>query len=173
MEIPQPLQEMIGKFRHVSLFQAFKNDNDALIQIARLFSTVRYGAGSSVVTEGEEGNTLYIIKSGAVEIVKKTVQGDSYTVAELSADNHMFFGEMALVDEDTRSASVVCKTACEFYLLTRDVFFRLSETRPELGLAITREIAKIICRRLRKANGDIITLFDALVGEVVESGGLG
>jgi CRP-like cAMP-binding protein len=168
-----PLQQTLDKFRFVSLFQSFRDDADALAQIASLFTTLRCEAGSSVITEGEAGDAMYIIKSGTVEIVKKTMQGDPYTVAELTSDKNMFFGEMALIDQDRRSAGVVCKSTCEFYVLTREQFLTLGDGHPAIGLALTRELAKIICNRLRKANGDIITLFDALVGEVVESGGLG
>jgi CRP/FNR family transcriptional regulator, cyclic AMP receptor protein len=172
MATQTPLQETIEKFRQVSLFQAFKDDSVALEQIARLFTTIRCEAGSAVITEGETGDVMYIIKSGIVEIVKKTKPGDPYTVAELSSDKNMFFGEMALIDQDRRSASVLCKTACEFYMLTREHFLGLGDNHPAIGLALTRELAKIVCNRLRKANSDVITLFDALVGEVVESGGL-
>jgi CRP/FNR family cyclic AMP-dependent transcriptional regulator len=166
------LQETIDKFRQVSLFQAFRDQAGALSQIARLFTTIRCDAGSAVITEGETGDAMYIIKSGTVEIVKKTRPGDPYTVAELSSDKNMFFGEMALIDQDRRSASVLCKTPCEFYVLTREHFLGLGDSHPAIGLALTRELAKIICNRLRKANSDVITLFDALVGEVAESGGL-
>jgi CRP/FNR family transcriptional regulator, cyclic AMP receptor protein len=166
------VQEILDKFRHVSLFQSFKDNNDALALIALLFTTLRCEAGSAVITEGETGDAMYIIKSGTVEIVKKTLQGDPYTVAELTSGKNMFFGEMALIDQDRRSAGVLCKSTCEFYVLTRERFLGLGDSHPEIGLALTRELAKIICNRLRKANSDIITLFDALVGEVVESGGL-
>jgi CRP-like cAMP-binding protein len=166
------LQETIDKFSHVSLFEAFKDQAEALSQIAQLFTTIRCEAGSAVISEGENGDAMYIIKSGTVEIVKKTKQGEPYTVAELSSDKNMFFGEMALIDQDRRSAGVLCKTACEFYVLTRDQFLLLGDSRPDIGLALTRELAKIVCNRLRKANSDVITLFDALVGEVAESGGL-
>ena len=164
--------EVIETFRPITLFQSISNDTEALNRIASLFIVKQYGAGSMVIREGETGDAMYIIKSGEVEIVKKTSAGDSYTVAKLSSNKHMFFGEMALIDDDKRSAGVVCKTDCDFYVLTRDKFYSLGDANPAIGLAITRELSKIVCNRLRKANGDIITLFDALVGEVVESGGL-
>ncbi|MBD3393868.1 MAG: cyclic nucleotide-binding domain-containing protein [Chitinivibrionales bacterium] len=115
---------------------------------------------------------LYVIKSGTVEIVKKTMQGDPYTVTELRADMNIFFGEMALLDSDKRSASVTCKTDCDFYVLKREDFLKLGEINSRASLAITRELCRILCRRLRKMNSDVITLFDALVGEVEESGGI-
>lgn len=166
------LRETIEKFSKVSLFRAIKDQVGALHEIARLFSTIRCEEGRAVITEGETGDSMYIIKSGTVEIVKKTKQGDPYTVAEMSSEKNMFFGEMALIDRDKRSAGVLCKTACEFYVLTREDFLRLGDNHPSIGLALTRELAEIVCDRLRKANGDVIMLFDALVSEVAESGGL-
>jgi CRP-like cAMP-binding protein len=93
-------------------------------------------------------------------------------VAKLSADMNSFFGEMALIDPDKRSASVVCNTDCEFYVIKRESFLALSAQYPAIGFAIFRELSKILCGRLRKANSDVICLFGALVEEVVESGGL-
>jgi CRP/FNR family cyclic AMP-dependent transcriptional regulator len=173
MDEKQNIQDIVDKFKQIGLFAALAGDAAALSRAAALFTTIKSEAGSSVIREGEAGDTMYIIKAGTVEIVKKTMPGDPYTVAELSADKNMFFGEMALIDEDRRSAGVICKTDCEFYVLTRARFLELGDAHPAIGLAITRELARSVSNRLRKANGDIITLFDALVGEVAESGGLG
>jgi CRP-like cAMP-binding protein len=164
---------LIDTFKHIGLFDAFKDDEAALAAVAELFTTICATAGTTVVTEGEEGDALYIVKFGTVEIVKKTKQGDLYTVANLSADGYGFFGEMALIDDDRRSAGVRSITDCEFYVLTRNRFLELGDEHPEIGLSITRELACSVSSRLRKANADIIVLFDALVGEVAESGGLG
>lgn len=173
MDASQNQQPLIDKFKHIGLFGAFKDNETTLSAVAALFTTICSAAGSTVVTEGEEGDTLYIVKSGVVEIVKKTKQGDLYTVANLSGDGYGFFGEMALIDDDSRSAGVRCITDCEFYALTRNRFLALGDEHPEIGLSITRELARSVSSRLRKANADIIVLFDALVGEVAESGGLG
>jgi CRP-like cAMP-binding protein len=166
-------QTPVEKFKHISLFEAFKNDDTDLGAVAALFTTTKFAAGSFVMREGEPGDTMYIIKTGTVEIVKKTMQGDPYTVAQLSSDKDMFFGELALIDDESRSAGVVCTTDCEFYVLARSKFLELGDAHPSIGLAVTRELARSVSARLRKANADIITLFDALVGEVAESGGLG
>ena len=93
-------------------------------------------------------------------------------VTELSADMNIFFGEVALLDPDDRSATVRCKTDCEFFVLTRDKFVTYGDEHPKTGLLITREISKILCQRLRKSSADIVTLFDALVEEVEKSGGI-
>jgi CRP-like cAMP-binding protein len=85
---------------------------------------------------------------------------------------NIFFGEIALLDPDERSATVRCKTNCDFYVLDRNQFIKYGNENPKIGLVITRELSRILCRRLRKSNNDIVTLFDALVEEVEKSGGL-
>ena len=164
--------EKIERLKNISLFKNLASDEEAMGQIADMFSIKTLPAGQNAVVEGEEGDELYVIKSGTVEIGKRTMQGDPYTVVELSAEMNIFFGEIALLDSDKRSATVTCKTDCEFYVLKRLDFLKLGEKNPHAALFITRELCRILCGRLRKANSDIITLFDALVGEVEESGGI-
>ncbi len=169
------LQDKIDLLRRITLFEKLYDDAASLEKLACLFTTVSCPQGHTVITEGtesRENEALYIIKSGAVEIIKKTRPGDPYKVAELNASMNIFFGELALLDQEKRSATVTCKTDCEFYVLSRRDFIALGDRSPAIGLVVTREIAKIICQRLRKANNDVITLFDALVEEVAQSGGV-
>jgi CRP-like cAMP-binding protein len=76
------------------------------------------------------------------------------------------------MDREVRSASVTAETDCEFLLINREDFTRLGEENPRLGLIVTRAIGRELSKRLRKANEDIIALFEALVEQVAESGGL-
>jgi hypothetical protein len=57
-------------------------------------------------------------------------------------------------------------------VINRDDFNRLGEKDPRLGLLVTRAVGRALSTRLRKTNEDLITLFEALVGEVAESGNL-
>jgi CRP/FNR family transcriptional regulator, cyclic AMP receptor protein len=165
----------VALLKEISLFRNLSGNDKALSELASLFTTVSYPKGYQVIVEGtesEEDDALYIIKTGTVEVIKRTRPGDPYKVAELSAGMHIFFGELVLLDKEKRSATVRCKTDCEFYKLTRTDFIALGDKNPATGLAVTRELSKIICQRLRKANNDVITLFDALVEEVAQSGGV-
>jgi CRP-like cAMP-binding protein len=172
MNLSPEIQEKVECLKQISLFKDLCDDDNAMEVIAHMFTTAAFGQGDTVFQEKIYGDSMYIIKEGTVEIIKKTMQGDSYVVANLSADMHVFFGEVALLDPDERSATVRCKTTCEFYVLTREKFLLYGDEYPHFGLVITREISRILCRRLRKSNADIVTLFDALVDEVEKSGGL-
>ncbi len=159
-------------FCSVSIFREIREDQNAIKILSELFTIQTFPSGSEVIKEGEYGDSLFIIKTGTVAIIRKTRHGDPYTVTELNADMNAFFGEVALIDHEKRSATVRCTTDCSFYVLTRDKFLELGNNYPVIGLAITRELAAIICQKLRRANDDVVILFDALVDEVAQSGGL-
>jgi CRP-like cAMP-binding protein len=166
------MRERIERLRNVSLFRRIADDEAAMVEVAGLFRTVTVPAGGNVIVEGEDGDEMYIIKSGTVSIRKRTTRGEPYTVVELGAGDNVFFGEIALLDPDKRSATVLCTTDCEFYVLARERFLAYGDTNPATALTVTRELSRILCNRLRKANADIITLFDALLEEVEQAGGM-
>ncbi|MFW5960783.1 MAG: cyclic nucleotide-binding domain-containing protein [Chitinivibrionales bacterium] len=165
--------EKMEKLRQVSLFKDVKEDYNAMYKIAGCFNDIRKSAGEDVIKEGEEkGDSLYVINRGRVEILKTTLRKEPYTVFIMTGEENGFFGEVGLLDPDKRSATVRCIDDCEFYVLNRDNFESFGDEFPEAGLTLTRELSRIVCRRLRKANSDIITLFGALVNEVEEAGGI-
>lgn len=173
MKTKDDIAEKVECLKRLSLFKAVVDNDAALSEVAGLLDTQKYSKGEAVVEENADaGDMLFIIKSGTVEIQKRTMQGDSYTVADLSAEMNIFFGEVALLDPDRRSATVRCKTDCTFYVLHRQQFIEYGNENPYVGLMITRELSRILCSRLRKANTDMLTLFDALVEEVEMSGGI-
>ena len=163
---------VIEKLRKIELFESINGDDKRLAKLAAIVSIRRCKAGDQVITEGEEGRDLYILNKGTVSVLKRTLDNDVYTIVALTDEEHVFFGELALMDEELRSASVIADTDCEFIVINRDDFNRLGEDDPWLGLLVTRAIGRALSRRLRKTSEDLITLFEALVGEVAESGNL-
>jgi CRP-like cAMP-binding protein len=101
-----------------------------------------------------------------VEVTKRTLEDEQYTVAVLRDHDHAFFGELALLDEDRRSATIRTLQDCEVLALKRKDFEALGNTHPDIGLVITRELGKMICRRFRGTSEDVILLFEALVNEI-------
>lgn len=155
--------KLLGELK---LFEDIANDEARLHSVATILKRKKVKAGDMIIAEGQTGDSLYIIKSGSVRVLKNTLQDEKYTVIILSANEKVFFGELAIVDNDQRSASVMAESDCELLVLTRSKFEQLAEKDPYLGYKIVRRIARIISDRLRKANKDIITLFEALVHEV-------
>ncbi len=157
---------IIEKLKKISIFKQISDNEEAMRLVADSLSIKEAHAGENVIVEGEEGDELFIINNGTVEIMKKTLENDFYTVVKLDESSNAFFGELALLDNDKRSATVKADTNCEFLVMSRSNFIKLGDKNPSIGLIITREIAKILSNRLRKSGDDVITLFKALVNEI-------
>jgi CRP-like cAMP-binding protein len=81
----------------------------------------------------------------------------------LTADEHAFFGEMALFGPACeRTATVTAKTRCTIAVLSREKFFRLTETDNEIGYRVLMNIVAILSDRLDKTTKDVLKLTTAL-----------
>jgi CRP-like cAMP-binding protein len=152
--------------KNIVLFADFKDNTKILKKIESLFVERKARRGDRIIKEGEVGDELYIIKNGRVRIEKNTLQNESYTVVDLTADQNVFFGEIGLLLNDTRSATVVAQEDCTFLVTNRKKFTDFGETEPLVALMITRQIAQILAKRLHKTNQDVVILFSALVSEI-------
>jgi CRP-like cAMP-binding protein len=108
-----------------------------------------YQRGEEIIRYGEPGFALYIIKEGevSVEIPAETgtIEVDTLSVGE-------FFGEMALVTESPRTATIKCKTDVIIYALTRSAFEELMKVHPNIAVKILYNIAAVLAERLKKLN---------------------
>ena len=96
-----------------------------------------YEVGDEVIRQGEQGDTAYIIQSGQVAIIK-----GGKKIGELGAGD--FFGEMALVTNAKRNATVRCLTPCEITVLGKEDFQALSAGSSLMAQAIKRQIEERI-----------------------------
>ena len=157
---------ILDKLRQIPLFEALRHDDDLLRKLRGICKRKRFSRGQTIIEENDVGEEMFIVYSGAVEIRKQTRAGDDYTVVILKAEYNVFFGELALVDDDKRSATVSATEDSEFLVINKRDFVKLGDADPRIGLPITRAIAQILASRLRKTTGDMLTIFDALVGEI-------
>lgn len=131
---------------------------------------VQFPRGKMILKEGEVGDTMYIIAEGTVEVSKTLVmkmaredfQDRDKILTKLSSEDHAIFGEVALFEQNKRTATVVALTDCWLWEISKSDFLRLAEQNPRIGYKITRNIAQLLCSRLRKANEDTIKLTTAL-----------
>jgi len=158
--------DILKKLQEITLFECFGDDEARLENMHKYMNVERFNAGDSIIQEGTLGDKLYILKTGTVRILRKTLAKEQYTVVVLSAEDHIFFGEVALIDADKRSATVNAETACEVLSIERKKYMKFCEEDPQMGYKVTLSIAKRISGSLRKMNQDVITLFEALVSEV-------
>jgi CRP/FNR family transcriptional regulator, cyclic AMP receptor protein len=146
---------------------------DELNAVRPSFDPVELPAGREVIIEGESGDDMFILVSGRVRVDKSMLlKGISATIldaerarktlVELTDAQSPFFGEMALLDRDIRSASVTCLTDCRFLRIDRDRFFAFLAARPEIGVKLVTALAKRLARVVRKNNVELVKLTTAL-----------
>ncbi len=98
-------------------------------------------AGQTLFKEGEPGEVMYVLMSGTAEI---SVHNRVVETAEAGA----IMGEMAMIDEGTRSATVVAKSDCKLLMINRRRFNFLIQQTPNVALHVMRVIAD----RLRRTD---------------------
>lgn len=151
--------------------ELFKGLNEGEIEkILNLCKEVRFKKNETVMREGEVGDELYIVIEGIVEVAKNLILEEpaddgnlsNKVFTKLKAEDHAVFGEMALLEESERTATITALTDCVFYKIKKFNFLKLAEADHELGYKILLNISRIVSSRLRKANEDIIKLTTAL-----------
>ena len=127
-------------------------------------------AGSIIISEGDEGNELFLLEEGTVDIHKTlTIITSKHefgtkerSFIRLSGEDHCFFGEMALFGSGERSATVNAVTKCQLLVIEGDDFLKLCDDHPIIGYIVVTNIALILSDYLRKTNDDVIKLTTAL-----------
>ena len=104
-----------------------------------------FAAGQFIFKAGDPGETMYIINEGEVDIVD-----GSGTILD-TAGRGSIVGELALIDDEPRSASVVAKTACRLVAVDRRRFQYMVQETPFFALAVM----KVLADRLRKTSAKI------------------
>jgi len=125
----------------VALFSLMKKKD--LRRIAKLAKHHSYKKGEIIVREGARDGRLFIIISGEVEVIKNLGAGDEKPLRLLRSDN--YFGEMALIDDHVRTASVVAKEETEVLSLYQ---WNIREEIKKYP-AIAIELLQTLGRRLR------------------------
>jgi len=158
-------------WERIALFQELSPEE--IEAVKPYFENVTVENGHNVIAEGEHGDDMFILVEGRVRVSKSMIMqglaaplietGDPRKVlASMSADEYPFFGEMALLDQDIRSATVTTLETCAFLRISRDRFYALVECCPTLGVKLLMSLCKRLAGVVRRNNGELIKLTTAL-----------
>jgi|DewCreStandDraft_4_1066084.scaffolds.fasta_scaffold01070_32 CRP-like cAMP-binding protein len=123
--------------------------DNGLNKISNFVKENFYKKGEIIFNEGETGDTLHIIVKGRVKITKYTQQGKIKILAILNERDS--FGEMALLTEEARSATVEAIDSVTTLSIAKKEFLDILQTEPSISL----QIIKTLCHRLAKADRDL------------------
>ncbi len=122
---------MDGAFRKRRMYEGFLKEVPLLEgldgyernKIADALESMTFEKGDTIIREGEVGDAFYLLEEGEADVYKRGVEGGKTVVKTYGKGD--FFGELALLDDKPRAASVVCKTECKVARLGREGFSRL------------------------------------------------
>lgn len=111
-----------------------------------------FNRDDTLVAQGERGRGLYIIAAGKVKIIKETASGDELEIAILGPED--FFGEMSVLDNAPRTASVIAVEETKCLVLTSWDFKAKMKLRPEIAL----HILPVLVKRFRETNNRLLAV---------------
>jgi CRP/FNR family transcriptional regulator, cyclic AMP receptor protein len=160
---------------------------DQATKVARIVKTRSVPAGDDIITDGESGDSMFLLLQGQVEVSKNLYVkgGDGFHQARkamirleskepppmekpqnpsnvLTIPGFFAFGEMALFDEKSkRSATVTAITDCDLGVIQNADFVALAEADTSLGFRVFMNIARKLSEDLNRANQDVLNLTTA------------
>jgi len=138
----------------IPLFESFgKRDLSFLLNIIH---NRNYLAGEYVFHQGDPGIGLYLIRDGEVQITREDESGNQIILATFSKGD--FFGELALVDGEKRSASAIAITDVRAAVIFKPDLDEFILKYPKKGIRILNGISQIVVKRLRSLNEDFFSL---------------
>ena len=140
--------EKIAVISRSPLFEMLSNQE--LEYVAELSRPRRLTQGQTVFEEGELGDSLYVIVSGEIEVLRRNVAGEQKVIATLNPPE--FFGEMSLIDKEYRSATIRARTDAELLHLTAENLTTFRKQYRDGFTFVVINIARVLSSRLREAN---------------------
>ncbi len=117
-----------------------------LRKLANRLTKRDYQEGEAIITQGKGGEGLFVLSEGSAEAVRIQPDGEKITVNAFGTND--FFGELALLDEGLRTASVIAKSDVTCLILTRWDFKGILNNEPEMAITMLEELAKRFRRAL-------------------------
>lgn len=142
-------------------------------KVGEIFHEETRPAGSVIMAEGQTGDTMFILVRGQVQISKAmllegmtvpllNIESPRKVLATLKHDMHPVLGEVALIDEEHRSATVRTVTDSIFLVTDREKFFDLARREPEIGVKLLLTLGRRMAATIRRSNAEVVKLTTAL-----------
>ena len=149
-------------------------NNDTLTQLSKSGSIQSFSKDSIILSEKEGGTALFIIISGKVKISRISSEDDDKEVILSILNPSDFFGEMALLDGLSRSATATAIEDSKIFLIQRNDFLELIRNYPEVSIALLQELTqrlraagiKIKALSLKDAEGKVAAVLLQLADDI-------
>ncbi len=126
---------------------------ETLAALAACMQTRSFREGETIFRRGDQGDELFLIRLGKVRAMLPIGEGQSHHLATFGRGD--FFGEMAFLDREPRSADAVAATQTELFVLPRERFEALTAEHKRLALNLLESLARGLAVRLRYTNAEL------------------
>jgi CRP/FNR family cyclic AMP-dependent transcriptional regulator len=150
LDMAHPKSVSTTLLRNVPLFAGLNEEQ--LTMLVRMIVRNSFGRNATIIGAGDPTDSLYIVINGRLKVLMSDEQGREVILSLLGPGE--FFGEMGLLDDSPRSASVVTQEPCELMSISKADFKRTLEENFDLSLMVMRGLV----RRLREADQKIGSL---------------
>ena len=140
---------------HLPVFAGLSNVEAG--DLAQFMHLEQKQPGADLCKEGEPGDAMFVLEKGTVVALKRTDQGDDQVLATIVGPSVV--GELALIDGAPRSATVRAKTVITVYRIAVKDFDRLREKHHTGAHKVLKNLALMLCERLRDTNDRISEFF--------------
>src|SRR6185436_8660888 len=125
-------------FTNIPIFSGFSREDVAKV-LGKLEKKL-FKPGETIVSQGDPGDAFYLIEDGTVEVVLETNGAQAQTIAVLKSQD--WFGEMALLSGEARSATIITIKETSVWRLSRDEWFELIDKHPKSLLHFCATLSK-------------------------------
>lgn len=132
----------------IPIFDSLKSDE--LRIVARYMNFMDFKPRETVFQEGDKGDYVCFVADGSLNVLKKNEVGKQVIIATLNKGRSI--GEMAVIDDFPRSATVKARTDSTLVILTRKGFDQILSNHPNIGVKILKGISRLLSMNLRKTS---------------------
>ena len=150
---------MLDKYKALELgeFELFKGrKTETLAELEKNMEKRSYKAGERIFKRGDTGDEIFLIRNGAVRILLPLTEKQKHHLGTFGRG--AFFGEMAFLDGEERSADAVAFSNADLYVLSRQKFDVVAQGNRTLALGLMTGLARVMANRLRFTNAELRVL---------------
>ncbi|MRR51788.1 MAG: cyclic nucleotide-binding domain-containing protein [Rhodocyclaceae bacterium] len=138
----------------IDLFKGRKKETLAALDAHLVRAS--FAAGTKIFARGDTGDELYLVRKGTVRFMLPINGNQAKHLS--TCGRGAFFGELAFLDGDARSADAIALTDVELFVLSRKTFDAFAEEHKKLAAQLFEGLASVLTDRLRRINGELVAL---------------
>jgi CRP/FNR family transcriptional regulator, cyclic AMP receptor protein len=143
------ISDLVGRS---AFFAEFERADIA--QLAAYMRVYQAQPGQAIIREGDDGDFMLLIMSGAVDIYKNNAQGERQLMTSVGPG--VTLGEMSMIDGEPRFATCIAADTTMFAVLTRDAMASIILENPSLGAKLLIKLVTMLSHRLRQTSARLL-----------------